>query len=77
MILTQRHRMRLRYMGGRPVLVKGPATGNQYRFSGVEPIRLVDPRDAIALVRNPMFRIEGLIELSVDENLAAADGHHA
>jgi hypothetical protein len=71
--------MRLRYVGGRPVLVKCPATGNQYRFSGVEPVRLVDPRDAITLARDPIFRIEGLIELSTDDNPSTEeeDGRYA
>ena len=59
--LTERHRMKVRYGGGRPVLIKGPATGNDYRFSGVERLQLIDPRDAIAMVRNPLFRIEGIV----------------
>jgi len=74
-ILSHRHRMRLRYVGGRPVLVKGPATGNEYRFSGVEPVRLVDPRDAISLVRDHMFRIEGLIELTAADVATAKGGN--
>ena len=61
--LTDRHRMRVRYGGGRPVVVKGPASGASYAFSGRSRVRLVDPRDAVALVRDPMFRAEGLVEL--------------
>ena len=44
-------------------MVRGPATGHDYRFSGLERLQLVDPRDAVAMVRNPLFRIEGVIEL--------------
>jgi hypothetical protein len=72
--LTEHHRMRVRYSGGRPVLVKGPVTGNDYRFSGVDRLQIVDPRDAIALVRNPLFRIEGVIELPVAEVASLRDG---
>ena len=61
--LSQRHRMKIRYGGGRPVVVKGPVTGVDYRFSGLERLRLVDPRDAVQIIRNPLFRVEGLVEL--------------
>ena len=61
--LTDRHRMKVHYGGGRPVVVKGPATSTDYRFSGLERLQLVDPRDAIAIVRNPLFRIVGVTEM--------------
>jgi hypothetical protein len=61
--LTERHRMRVRYGGGRPIVVKGPVTGSTYRFSGVDPVRLIHPRDAVALTRTPIFRIEAVVEL--------------
>ena len=61
--LTERHRMRVRYGGGRPIVVKGPVTRAAYRFSGVDRVQLIDPRDAVALTRTPMFRIEGVVEL--------------
>ncbi|HVO83160.1 MAG TPA: hypothetical protein VMU60_01925 [Syntrophobacteria bacterium] len=61
--MTERHRMRVRYGGGRPVIVRGPVTGSDYRFSGTERVQLVDPRDAAAIMRNRMFRIEGVVEL--------------
>ena len=60
--LTTRHRLRVRYGGGRPITVKGPATGVDYRFSGAERLQLVDPRDAVVIARNPVFRIEGVVE---------------
>ena len=61
--LTERHRVRVRYGGGRPVVVKGPATGASYAFSGASRVQLVDPRDAVTIVRNTMFRAEGVVEL--------------
>jgi hypothetical protein len=56
--------MRVRYGGGRAIVVKGPATGADYRFSGLDRLQLVDPRDAVTLVRNPLFRIEGIVEMT-------------
>lgn len=61
--LTERHRMRVRYGGGRPIVVKGPVTGTEYRFSGLDRLQLVDPRDAVSMVRNQFFRIEGVVEI--------------
>jgi len=69
--LSERHRMRVRYTGGRPVTVRGPVTGTDYRFSGVERLQLVDPRDAVAIVRSPLFRVEGLVELSAAEGASS------
>lgn len=63
--MTERHRLRVRYYGGRPVIIKGPATGSSYRFSGIDRVQLVDPRDAAAIVRNRLFRVEGVVEISV------------
>ena len=56
--------MRLRYGGGRPIVIKGPVTGSSYQFSGIERVQLVDPRDAVAIARNRLFRVEGVVELS-------------
>jgi hypothetical protein len=63
--MTERHRMCVRYCGGRPVIIKGPATASSYHFSGIDRVQLVDPRDAIAIVRNRLFRVEGVVEISV------------
>lgn len=65
--LNERHRMRVRYNGGRPVIVKGPVTGTSYQFSGIDRLQLVEPRDAVAIVRNPLFRIEGIIEVPSEQ----------
>jgi len=56
--------MQVRYLGGRPIELKGPATGVTYRFSGLDRIQLVDPRDAVVIVRDKVFRIDGVIELT-------------
>lgn len=63
--LTERHRLKVRYCGGRPIIIKGPVTGSSYSFSGTERLQLVDPRDAVAIVRNRLFRMEGVVEVSV------------
>ena len=63
--MTERHRMKVRYGGGRPMIIKGPVTGKTYRFSGMERLQLIDPRDAVSIVRNRLFRIEGVIELPI------------
>lgn len=65
--MTERHRMRVRYSGGRPVVVKGPVTGLEYRFSGIDRVQLVDPRDAITIVRSPLFRVEGVVEIPMEK----------
>jgi hypothetical protein len=44
------------------VVVKGPVTGASYAFSGAARVQLLDPRDAVAVVRDPMFRAEGVVE---------------
>ncbi len=45
----------LRYTELSPILVKGPATGRQYQFSGSYPIQAVDARDVAALLRTRFF----------------------
>jgi hypothetical protein len=45
----------LRYTEMSPILVKGPATGRQYQFSGSNAIQAVDARDAVALLRTRFF----------------------
>lgn len=45
----------LRYTKDTPILVRGPATGRQYRFSPSSPNQAVDLRDAEALLRTGLF----------------------
>jgi hypothetical protein len=63
--MTERHRMRVRYCGGRPIVVKGPVTGLSYHFSGTDRVQLIDPRDVVTIVRNRLFRVEGVVEISL------------
>ena len=60
--LTERHRIRVRYLGGRPVQVVGPATKLQYAFSGRDREKLIDPRDAYRLVSSGGFQPLGVVE---------------
>lgn len=64
--MTSRHRMRVRYLGGRPVEIIGPSTGTRYNFSGMAREQLVDPRDAAAIVRSKTFRTMGVVDISDD-----------
>jgi len=66
--LSSRHRLRVRYYGGRPIEVTGPVTGTRFRFSGKQPLHLVDPRDAVQFSRNRLFRLEGLVEVPETES---------
>ena len=63
MPLTERHRLRVRYLGGRPIAVTGPTTGTVYQFSGLKREQFVDPRDGVAIAKHSGFRIEGIVEL--------------
>lgn len=66
--LSERHRMTIRYLGGRPLRVVGPATKQMYEFSGKVREQFVDPRDAVSMVRHGVFRFVGLVELESEEN---------
>ena len=46
----------LRYTETSPIVVKGPASGRQYQFSGSNPVQLVDARDVAAFLRTGFFR---------------------
>lgn len=48
---------RIRYVEVSPILVRGPATGRRYSFSGANPVQAVDARDAERLLRTRFFRI--------------------
>jgi hypothetical protein len=49
-------RCALRYLARTPVVLRGAATGIEYRFDAQRAERLVDVRDAEALLRTPFFR---------------------
>jgi hypothetical protein len=71
--LGEHHRLKVTYRGGRAVIVTGPATGKQYRFSGIARLQLVHPSDAVALIRNPLFRIEGIAVVPASDGASARD----
>jgi hypothetical protein len=47
--------VRLRYIGRASALISGPATGNTYKFSPIQPSQLVDVRDAMSMLRTRLF----------------------
>ena len=47
----------LRYDRSAEARLRGPITGRAYRFSGADPVQVVDARDAAIFVRNTAFRL--------------------
>ncbi|MBR0670487.1 hypothetical protein [Neoroseomonas soli] len=45
----------LRYLARTAIIVRGPATGTEYRFSGVQPVQRVARADHDALLRTGHF----------------------
>lgn len=54
--------LELEYSGGRTVTVAGPVTGKSYTFSGLRRLGAVDPRDAMAILRDSRFRLKRVIQ---------------
>jgi hypothetical protein len=52
--------LQMEYEGGRTVTVTGPVTGKSYKFSGLQRIGEVDPRDAPGILRDRRFRLKGI-----------------
>jgi hypothetical protein len=50
------------YAGGRTITVVGAVTGRHYTFSGMSRLQQVDPRDAVALLRDRAFRLNRVIQ---------------
>lgn len=48
--------MNLMYCGFASVSVRGPATGQLYRFSKKTPVQKVDARDARSILKTRLFR---------------------
>jgi hypothetical protein len=48
--------VRVRYLESSPIRVRGPATGQQYEFSGSRPVQSIDARDAAPLLQSRFFR---------------------
>jgi hypothetical protein len=53
-------RLEIEYTGGRTVQVRGSITGSEYVFSGLQRLQKVDPRDAMAILKNQLFRLKGI-----------------
>lgn len=49
-------RMTVRYVGARPIRVRGTATGSVYHCSATNRMLSVDTRDAAALLRTGLFK---------------------
>ncbi|MGZ5249426.1 MAG: hypothetical protein ACXWCE_04375 [Caldimonas sp.] len=47
--------MALRYIERKGVIVRGPASGVDYRFKAEAPVQSVDVRDADSLLRSGLF----------------------
>ena len=45
----------LRYLARSPIIVQGPSTGVQYRFSAAQPVQRVARADCEALLRSGHF----------------------
>ena len=50
--------IRLRHLGANSIVVRGPAKGQVYTFTSINPICAVDSRDSEALLRTRLFRRE-------------------
>jgi hypothetical protein len=53
--------LEIEYSGGRTVTVTGAVTGKSYSFSGLQRLGAVDPRDAMAILRDGRFRLKRVI----------------
>ncbi len=53
--------LEIEYSGGRTVTLTGAMTGKRYTFSGLQRLGAVDPRDAMAILRDGRFRLKGVI----------------
>jgi len=49
----------LRYLARSPIVVRGPATGREYRFSAAAPLQQVARADVELLLRTPYFARQG------------------
>ena len=51
------HRMNVEYLGRLEIAVSGTVTRRLYRFTRVQPVQQVDPRDAFYLLASGLFGI--------------------
>jgi hypothetical protein len=52
--------LQIEYLGGRTIHVKGSTSGKIYIFSELQGVQDVDPRDAVAILRERVFRVRGV-----------------
>lgn len=60
-------RFEVEYWGGISIEVIGSVTGRSYKFSGLLRNCLIDPRDALILLRNPAFRLKGIKKIGASD----------
>lgn len=63
--------LELEYSGGRTVIVEGSVTGRTYTFSGLRRLGAVDPRDAMAILRDGRFRLKRIIQPKQEDSSKA------
>jgi len=51
------YRVNVEYLGRLEIAVSGIVTGGLYRFTPVQPVQQVDPRDALYLLASGQFRV--------------------
>lgn len=51
------YRVSVEYLGGLEIAVSGIVTGGLYRFTPVQSVQQVDPRDALYLLASGLFRV--------------------
>jgi hypothetical protein len=60
--------LELEYSGGRTVTLTGAVSGKSYVFSGLQRRSAVDPRDAMAILRDQRFRLKRVLQPKHDKN---------
>jgi len=56
------------YSGGGAVTLTGAVSGRSYIFSALKRLGAVDPRDAMAILRDGRFRLKRVIQPKQDSN---------
>ena len=51
------YRVNVEYLGRLEIAVSGIVTGGLYRFTPLQPVQQVDPRDALYLLASGQFRV--------------------
>ena len=51
------YRVNVEYLGRLEIAVSGTFTGRLYRFTPIQPVQQIDPRDAFYLLANGLFGV--------------------